>query len=507
MTNALGISHVSKTFGSSLALDDMRLDIESGEIRALVGENGSGKSTLIKILSGYHLPDAGAEVLVQGKPLRFGSPDESLRAGLRFVHQDLGLVNDMTALENIGIVSGFPHRLGMIDWRTHRARVSGLLERIGVRLDVDVPVSRLTAVERTAVAIARCLDSVDGEDPVVLVLDEPTAALPQHDVDRLFTIVRDVAARGVAVLYVSHRLEEVLAFCHRITAIRDGRLVATVDSKGLDRAALTQLIVGHDVELSSAVRRGADLGDVRLAVDSLSCQTLEPTSFAVRAKEIVGFAGLDGSGREAIARALVGDGDVEMNWITVGEDRCSSMSPAIANTLGIALVLANRDEAAAVRGMSIRENVTLADLDAVSRAGVIDAGAERAAARSWIKALDIRPAEPEQEYGSLSGGNRQKVILAKWISIEPRVLVLDDPTSGVDVGARAGMYEQIRELADRGVAVVVASSDVEDLVHLCDRVHVLVHGRISAELSGPALTEQALTFAMSDIKLREAEGA
>lgn len=506
MTAAIGISHVSKTFGAALALDDMHLAIESGEIRALVGENGSGKSTLIKILSGYHWPDAGAEVLVQGEPLKFGSPDESLRAGLRFVHQDLGLVNDMSALENVGIVSGFPRRFGMIDWSRHRERVIGLLDRIGVRLDVDVPVSRLTAVERSAVAIARCLDSADGVDPVLLVLDEPTAALPQHDVDRLFTIVRDVAARGVAVLYVSHRLEEVLSFCDRITAIRDGRLVETVDARGLDRVALTQLIVGHDVVLSATEAQSGELGDERLVVDGLTCQTLAPTSFRVRAREVVGFAGLDGSGREVIARALVGDAGASMDGMTVGHERRSSLDPASAAELGIALVLANRDDAAAVRGMSVRENVTLAGLDAVSRAGVIDRAAERAAAASWIETLDIRPPDPEREYGSLSGGNRQKVILAKWISIEPGILVLDDPTSGVDVGARAGMYTLIRDLADRGVAVVIASSDVEDLVHLCDRVHVLVHGRISAEFAGPALTEQALTYAMSDFS-REAERA
>lgn len=393
----------------------------------------------------------------------------------------------------------------MIDWRSHRRKVAGLLDRIGVRLDVDVPVSRLTAVERTAVAIARCLDSADGSDPVVLVLDEPTAALPQHDVDRLFSIVRDVAARGVAVIYVSHRLEEVLSFCHSITAIRDGRLVATVDAKGLDRAALTNLIVGHDVDLRRADLGRPELGETRITVSGLTCETLTDASFSVRAREIVGFAGLDGSGREVLARALVGDAGAEVDRIAVGDRERTAIDPASAAEVGIALVLANRDDGAAVRGMNIRENVTLAGLRALSRVGVIDSGAERRTAKTWIDRLDIRPADPEREYGSLSGGNRQKVILAKWINIAPAVLVLDDPTSGVDVGARVGMYEQIRALADRGVAVIVASSDVEDLVHLCDRVHVLVHGQMRAELSGAELTEQALTFAMSDISRERQE--
>lgn len=493
----LALRGISKTFGGQRALADVDIEIREGEVHALVGENGSGKSTLIKILSGYHQPDPGGTIEVDGDPLRPGSPEESRRAGLRFVHQDLGLIDKFSALENFGVTSGFPRRWWGIDWASLRHTATGLLERVGIRIDLDRPVGELTAVERTGLAIARSLDDTQLGAARLLVLDEPTAALPVDDVDRLFEIVRDVAARGVTVIYVSHRLDEVMQLSDRITVLRDGRVMTTTDTAGLNRDALVSLIVGSDLAADDPVERHPGGGDMAVRARGYATTTVQGVDFTVGRGEILGIAGLDGSGRETFARGLVGDARGSVESLEVGGAFVSRLRPREAASAGIALVLANRDEGAAVRGMSISENITLAGLRAVTTAGFIVAARERTRVARWIEALEIRPAQPRRDYATLSGGNRQKVIFAKWLNIEPRLLVLDDPTSGVDVGARRAMYVQIREVTAGGIPVIVASSDLEDLIRLCDRVLVLVGGRVAAELSGDAITEHRITIEMS----------
>lgn len=492
----LALRGISKTFGRQLALDDVEFEVRAGEVHALVGENGSGKSTLIKILSGYHVPDHGGSVNVDGEALHLGSPEASRQQGLRFVHQDLGLIDEFTALENFGVTSGFPGPPGSIQWRKLRSRATELLGRVGVDLDLDAPASSLSAVQRTALAIARCLDDAQLGAPRILVLDEPTAALPVDDVERLFAIVRDVAAHGVGVIYVSHRLDEVLALSDRITAIRDGRIVGTVDAADVDRTSLVNLIIGSDLEPDAAPPIPAG-GGRTMIVSGLSAPTLAPVSFQVESGEILGIAGLDGSGREAWVRGLVGavpGADVER--LEVDGAPMIGRGPAAAARAGIALVLANRDPAAAVRGFTIGENVTLVSLSTATQA-FVRRGDERRRVDRWIQELDIRPPESDRDYGTLSGGNRQKVIFAKWLDIAPVVLLLDDPTSGVDVGARRSMYAQIREVAGSGVPVVIASSDLEDLARLCTRVFVLSAGHVVAELQRHEITEARMTYEMS----------
>ncbi|WP_166867835.1 sugar ABC transporter ATP-binding protein [Salinibacterium sp. ZJ70] len=495
----LALRGASKTFGSNRALSQVDMDVRRGEVHALVGENGSGKSTLIKILSGYHSPDPGAVVEIDGVPLRLGNPEHSRRAGLRFVHQDLGLIDEFTALENFGVTGGFPTKWSGIDWGRLRGIAEDLLARVGTRVDLDTPVGELTAVERSAVAIARCLDDSERGEAKVLVLDEPTAALPVDDVSRLFDIVREVADRGVAVMYVSHRLDEVMELSQRITVLRDGQRMAAVDTESIDRGKLAELIVGSVVSADDIVDRAVDPTDIAVSVKGYSTTTLRPVDFAVARGEIVGVAGLDGSGRETFARGFVGDaGGRADSLVLAGEAVPTVLSPRAAAENGVALVLANRDEGAAVRGLSIAENITLADLGAVSSRGFVSRKREATKVDKWIEALEIRPAEPERDYGTLSGGNRQKVVFAKWLNVEPRLLVLDDPTSGVDVGARRAMYGQVRDVAVTGVPVVVVSSDLEDLVRLCDRVLVLAGGRIVAELTGEEISEYRMTVEMSN---------
>lgn len=494
---ALALRGVSKTFGDARALQDVSLTIAAGEVHALVGENGSGKSTLIKILSGFHHPDHGGEVFVAGSPLKLGSPEDSRHSGLRFVHQDLGLIEAFSAIENFGLTSGFPRGTFGIDWAPLRKIATESLARVGVTIDLDAPVSTLSAVERTALAVARCLDDSELGPARLLVLDEPTAALPVDDVERLFEIVREVAARGVAVMYVSHRLDEVTQLCTGITALRDGRVVASTTTAGLDRAGLAALIVGEEIAADDE-RRPAPTGQpARVSISGLSSTTLRQFDVELAPGEIVGVAGLDGSGRETVASALYGDANGRAETVVIDGEQLESLTPAAAIRAGIALVLANREPGAAVRGMSIAENLTMGDIDGLTRFGVINKAAEKQRVDLWMERLDIRPRVPNRDYAALSGGNRQKVIFGKWLNVEPRLLVMDDPTSGVDIGARKAMYEQVRDVAATGTPVLVASSDLEDLTRLCDRVLVLVDGQVSEQLHGSEISEHRLIVAMS----------
>lgn len=494
---ALVLRGVSKTFGDQRALQDASLSIAEGEVHALVGENGSGKSTLIKVLSGFHQPDPGGEVLVAGVPLKLGSPEESRRVGLRFVHQDLGLIEEFSTIENFGLIGGFPRGPLGINWQPLRAIATETLARVGVTLDLDAPVSTLTAVERTALAIARCLDDSELGAPQLLVLDEPTAALPAADVARLFKIVREVAARGVAVMYVSHRLDEVTELCSGITALRDGRVVASTTTEGMDRGSLAELIVGQHIA-DAAERRPAPSGQIpSVRIRGLRSTTLGSFDLDLAPGEIVGVAGLDGSGRETLATALYGDAQGSADEVVIAEQPLTELSPSAAIEAGIALILANRERGAAVRGMSLAENITMAGLDTLTRFGVINRQAERARVSWWMDQLDIRPRDSSRDYATLSGGNRQKVIFAKWLELGPRLLVMDDPTSGVDIGARRMMYEQVASVAASGTPVLVASSDLEDLTQLCDRVLVLVDGHVTEQLQGTEISEQRIIVAMS----------
>lgn len=494
---ALSLRGVSKSFGDQRALRDVSFDIAEGEIHALVGENGSGKSTLIKVLSGFHEPDAGSEVFVSDHPLQFSNAADSRRRGLRFVHQDLGLIEQFSAIENFGLTSGFHSKLWGIDWAPLTKIAGECLARVGVGLDLNAPVSTLTAVERTALAIARTLDDSDLGTPQLLVLDEPTAALPTEDVQRLFQIVREVAAHGVAVMYVSHRLDEVTGLCTSITALRDGQVVGSGPTSGFDRRSLAELIVGSEVA-EDEERRPAPTGQVPLvSVRGLTTTTLRPLDLDIAAGEIVGVVGLDGSGRETLARGFYGDAAGRAVKISVAGVGLATLSPRAAIEAGIGLVLANREPGAAVRSMSVRENLTLAGLGSYVRSGVIDRKLEQERAWKLVGELDIRPRDLERDYATLSGGNRQKVIFGKWLSLAPKLLVLDDPTSGVDIGARRAMYGEIHRTAAEGTAVLVASSDLEDIARLCDRVLVIVDGVVSRVLTGDKITESIMADAMS----------
>lgn len=506
MSAAVEISGLSKTFPGQRALRDVALTVDAGEVHGLLGENGSGKSTLIKVLSGFHEPDPGASVLVNGMPLSFGSAASSASLGLRFVHQNLGIIRELTAVENLSLTT--THRLPVrrINRRREVARTRQLFERFGVDVPLTVPLGQCRSVDRTVVAIVRALDTL--ESGGVLVLDEPTAALPAHEVDQLFATVRDLRSRGVATIYVSHRLDELFALADRVSVLRDGVMQGTRPIAELDRRELVRMIVGSapDPEDAVAVAAEPDVGgfaptaDVppRLSVRGLTSSSIHDVSFELAAGEILGVAGLTGSGRDELPSALVGAVHGSATITIDGGLPVHAMTPRRARELGLALVPGNRGAGSAIGFFDVRENITLPSLGAVAGGGRVQRGRELAVATEWIRQLDIRPQDPLRMFRNLSGGNQQKTILAKWFNIDPHVIVLDDPTSGVDVGARQAIYDLIRDRARLGTSFIVSSSDHEDLLALCSRILVLREGRIGAELRGTDISAGELLLAQSD---------
>jgi ribose transport system ATP-binding protein len=507
------ICGLSKTFPGQRALVDVDMEIRPAEIHALLGENGSGKSTLIKVLAGIYTPDPGAVITVAGERLPPGSPRDSRRLGLQFVHQALGIVEELTAVENIALGAGYRRRGGaLIDWRAQRTKTVRLLERISAAFDIDCPVSLLRPVDRSAIAIARALDDEAGTIRA-LVLDEPTAALPPSEVDALFSLVRQARDAGTSVIYVSHRLDEIFELAERTTVLRDGVARGTVAIRDIDRSLLVQMIAGEAEAGLQRVPRslfGPVGGSVALTVRGLTALRLQDVSFSVQAGEVVGIAGLTGSGREELASALVGGHPSTVRLEDAAGRECVNPTPRKAKAFGLVQVLPSRTSGAGSRDLSIRENVTLPALARYSKFGLVRRSAETRDTASWIRQLDIRPADPERAFALLSGGNQQKVVFSKWLNLSPAVLVIDDPTSGVDVGARAAIYDLIRNRAAQGTSFIVCSSDSEDLVAICDRVLVLSDGQIADELAGSDIEESRLLTAMlraasADVAASQAE--
>ncbi|HEV3327847.1 MAG TPA: sugar ABC transporter ATP-binding protein, partial [Acidimicrobiales bacterium] len=497
----------STTCPGQRALVDVDFSVAPGEIHALLGQNGSGKSTLIKILAGIYTPDPDGVVRVCGEELTFGSPRDSRRLGLQFVHQSLGIIEGLTAVENIALGFGYVRRSGFINWPAQQRKTRRLLDKLSIDFDVTCPVSELKPVERSAIAIARALDDDDGQTRV-LVLDEPTAALPPHEVEALFALVRQARSDGTSVIYVSHRLNEIFQLAERTTVLRDGVAQGTVNVADIDHATLVQMIVGEDgargapaeaVGATPAPSTPAPAVSVQppaLRVRGLTAQRLDGVDFDVARGEVLGVAGLSGSGREELAGALVGE-RASLVTLQVADGRARrDPSPRQARNLGVVLVLPNRVAGAAIMEFTMRENISLPSLDRDSKRGFIDRSAEAAHVSRWIAGLDIRPRDPERLYALLSGGNQQKVVFGKWLSFAPAVMVIEDPTSGVDVGARQAIYDLIRQQAAAGVSFVVCSSDTDDLLAICDRILVLDEGRVREELTGADIEEGRVLSAM-----------
>jgi ribose transport system ATP-binding protein len=492
---ALSVRGLSKTFVGQRALTDVDLDVAPGEIRALVGENGCGKSTLIKILAGFHEPDPGAVVTVAGEPLALGRPGAGEAAGLRFVHQDLGLVAGLDSVDNLALGQGYrARRAGLIDWAGERRAAREALRRLGYEVDVRTPVGRLTISERTAVAVARALARRDGAPGAarMLVLDEPTANLPAAEAARLFALVRTVRDSGVPVLFVSHHFDEVFALADSVTVLRDGRVVGTRPVAGLTEPELVELVIGRPLELHEDLGLRSARDRTVLTARGLRGAVVDGVDLDVHAGEVLGVAGITGSGREELAAMLFG-GVARSGTVSVEGREVPPQRPDRAIAAGMGLVPAERHANAAFLAASLRENVTMVDVRRNVVAGLLRHRRERSDVVSWLERLQVRPARSETAMAALSGGNQQKVVLARWLRQEPRLLVLDDPTQGVDVGAKAEIHGLIDAAAAGGTAVLVLSSDHEELARLCHRVLVLRSGVVTDELHPPALTAERLT--------------
>ena len=493
-TVALEVRGLSKSFGGALALRGVSLQVRRGEIHGLVGRNGSGKSTLIKVLAGFHVPEPGASLTVGSATVPLPVPPGAVqRLALSFVHQDLGLIPALSIVENMRVNRYQPGFARRISWPAERARVRQALERFSLDLDIDRHVSTLSPVERALVAIARALSDASGHEGGVIVLDEPTSYLPANEVRVLFEAMRRVAQAGTAVIFVSHRLEEVMAVTDRVTVLRDGEVVGTVRTARASEEQLIQMILGRAIEqLYPEVHPHP--GEVVMSARGLAGEVVHGLDFDVHEGEIVGLAGLVGMGQNEVPYLLFGasraaHGDVALPGRSMP---AAAMSPQDAAAAGLALVPGDRLGASGVGHLSVQDNVGLPVLRTFFAHGALSARRERDHVAGLLVSYDVRPPAPERLLETLSGGNQQKALLAKWLQLAPKVLLLDEPCQGVDIGARKEIFARMRAAADAGTSIVMASSEFEDLAHVCDRVFVFRHGRVASELAGDALTEDRL---------------
>ncbi len=488
----LQANRLTKTFAGVPALDSVDLTIERGEVHALLGENGSGKSTFIKILSGYHDPDAGSEVVIDGEPMHLGSPESAYSLGCRFVHQDLGLIDSSSVLDNLCTNTGFPSRFGTVRQREARRQARANLARVGLKdVDPETHVSHLTPAMKTGVAVARALRADTATEAKLLVLDEPTATLPDNEVRHLLEIVRQVAASGIGVLYVTHRIDEVFQVARRVTVLRDGHKVATEPADALDRKSLINLLLGSELDEIHAVSESlnTDTGHIVLDVADLRSGPVRGVSFGVRPGDVVGVAGITGSGRETILGAIFGATPREGGVVSVAGTRLRASRPDLSMRLGMAYLPPDRKVLGGIMEFSARENLTLSNLRPFWRGFRLRRRAERREVQSWFDRLSVRPSGAgEERLMTFSGGNQQKLLFGKWLRRNPAIFLLDEPTQGVDVGAKAELHRQLLTAAEHGAGVLVSSSDADELAALCRRVLVLREGRIVAYLSGTRLT-------------------
>jgi ribose transport system ATP-binding protein len=503
----LRVSHVSKRFGGTLALDDVSLILDEGEVLALLGHNGSGKSTLIKILAGVYRPDGPAQASIGGVPFELGSAGSAWDAGLRFVHQDLGLVSELDAIDNVALVTGYVRsRLGRIDRKAMVRHTEELLRRFGIDLDVAAPIAEASAVQRSGVAIARALWDWDTSARRILILDEPTAALPSVEVDHLFDLVTGVRAAGHRVIYVTHRMDEVFRVADRVAVLRSGRVIEVREISEFTPAELAEVIAGgprsdtpRPREADPPVERSRSRQGCALRVSGLSGHQLRGVDLEARYGEIVGIAGLHGSGRDELPYLLAGaQQSAGARWELDGRDSAAPTT-ATAVAMGIAFVPPERAKEGLIAGFTVGENLTLANLARVRRGLRVSGGRERQFAAGWLRQMGVPEHVVDHPIGTLSGGNQQRVLLAKWFCTDPTLLVVSEPTAGVDVAARRAIYDLMRERVANGMALVMASSDIEDLIELSDRVVVLRNGEVVCELEGDAIQRREILTLMERV--------
>ena len=489
-TPLLAVTSVAKSFGAVAAVRDVSFPLHAGEVHALVGENGAGKSTIVKMLAGVHTPDTGT-IELDGRPVVLDSPAAALAAGIAVIYQEPTLFPDLSVAENI-FMGRQPLRSGRrIDRAAMNARTSAFFAQLGVAVDPDRPARGLSIADQQIVEIAKAM-SLDAR---VIVMDEPTAALTGVEVRRLFDVVESLRAGGAALLFVSHRFEEITALCQRVTILRDGAHVSTDPLADLSVDEMVRRMVGRPLD-TLFPKQEVTPGDVVLEVERLTRPgVFSDVSFSVRAGEIVALAGLVGAGRSEVMQAVFGVDPRDGGTVRVAGTELRAGSPAAAMRAGVALVPEDRRQQGLFLDGSLERNITATRLRSLARFGLLLGGAERRFARDWTARLQTRYRALSDPVGRLSGGNQQKVVLAKWLSTAPRVLIVDEPTRGIDVGTKAEVHRLLSELAAEGVAVVMISSELPEVLGMADRVLVMREGRLVAELSRAEATEQAVMVA------------
>jgi inositol transport system ATP-binding protein len=496
----LQATNISKRFLGVAALQEVSFSVDSGEVHALLGENGAGKSTLLKILAGAHVQDSGV-LEFEGQPLDIQTPAQRQRQGIVTVYQEFNLMPNMSVAENV-FIGREPGPGYFVDWAAMRRAAISAINRLDLHVDPATPVSALSVAEQQLVEIARAL-TINAK---LIILDEPTAALSDREVQKLHAVVRDLKAHGIGVVYVSHRLVEVPQICDRYTVLRDGRLAGTGEVASTSLEELVRLMVGRKIEVhpSTGARRG---GHVVLKVERL-CRTkqlaspqavmLRDLSFEVRHGEILGLAGLVGAGRTDLVRAIYGAEPFESGKIYLEGKPVNVDSPGRAIELGMALVPEDRKQHGLFLTQSVRRNVTLPSLKQLSRFRYfVDRNAENALIRQFKRTLSIRMANEDVIVGTLSGGNQQKVVLARYLALRPKVLFVDEPTRGIDIGAKAEVHDLLRQLAAAGTAIVVVSSELPEIISLCDRIITVKEGRFTGEMAAADATEEKLMKLMT----------
>ena len=483
MSTLLEMSGITKGFPGVTALDHVDFELERSEVHVLLGENGAGKSTLIKMLSGAHQPDEG-EILVDGEKVEINSAMDAQRLGISTIYQEFNLVPQLTVAENI-FLGRQPQSFGIVNRRKMRKDTRELLEKTKIRVDADALVQSLGVAQRQMVEITKAL-SLDAR---ILIMDEPTASLSGQEVDRLFEIIRGLQEDDVGVVFISHHLEEVTEIGDRVTVLRDGEYVDRIPAS-TDHSEFVRLMVGRDIE-DQFPRRKPELGDVLLEVKNLSQKgVLEDISFELHAGEVVGIAGIVGAGRTELAEAIFGSEPADSGEVKIGGESLRPGQPREAKNQGIGFITEDRQGEGIVPPLSVSENLGLAALGSNSRLGLVNRRKQRQQADKMIEDLNIRTPGPDQEIRSLSGGNQQKVVIGKWLLNDSKVLIMDEPTRGIDVGAKVEIYELINELTENGAGILMISSELPEVLGMSDRVLVMSQGQITGELSADEATQE-----------------
>ena len=482
----LEMKNITKQFPGVLALNNVNLQVYPGQVLALVGENGAGKSTLMKVISGVHKMDAG-EIILEGKSVTITSPLHSRQLGVSIIFQELSVLNNMNIAENI-FVGREKKKNGFVDKKAQHAEAKALLARVGLDIDTRTKTGMLSTAQKQMVEVAKALSF----NSKLIIMDEPTSSLTDAETAKLMTIIRNLRDEGVAIVFISHRMNEIFEISDEIAVMRDGEMVDRMVTSEVDEARVIAAMVGRDVN-DIFHKEEAPIGDVVLEVRNLSTKNfLKDISFNVRAGEIVGFAGLVGAGRSEVMRAVFGIDPHETGEILVNGKAVNIRNPIDALRAGMGFVPEDRKEQGLILKMSVRENASIAALASVAKGWFIDKKAERALSDEYVAKLRVKTPSNEQKVNNLSGGNQQKVVIAKWLANHPRVLILDEPTRGIDVGAKKEIHALTSELAKQGVAVIMISSELPEVLGMSDRIYVMHDGRIKGEISRADASQESI---------------